>query len=322
MVSYSKRGATPRKEQHRPPNGERREKTMAKITTMMQWFDYDNGKQIVRVYYESGAERNFEKGREPKTVSEWMKANEYDWKELNRFESEIVEEKEIERNPFGMVACMASVRTHVETFGEDPFEMLAEYEQRAKEDVFFNKTMIDAVRQYMEEHGIAEEQEEPEGLPQTEEEEIEDVTDAIAEFSESTEYAEYICDYGSSEYICDVFTYIADANTSIYWSDIIDFISKNVEMVSDTINEFGWEGCGSDLYKAGQMAEFRGIETELNENIVDVLKVYAFNYYREQYDEHIRTETRERISDHIDDHWGDFDTLEDIEEIVNEYASC
>ena len=296
---------------------------MAKVTTMIQWFDYDNGKQMVRVYYESGAERNFEKGREPKTVSEWMKANEYDWKELNRFESEIVEEKEIERNPFGMVACMASVKTHVETFGEDPFELLHEYEQRAKEDVFFNKTMIEAVKQYIKEHGIEEEQEESEGTEKTvEEEEIEDVTDVIAEFSESTEYAEYICDYLGSQYIYDVFTYIADDNTSIYYSDIIDFISKNVEMVGDTISEFGWDGCGSDLYKAGQMAEFRSIETELNENIVDVLKVYAFNYYREQYGEHVRTETRERISNHIDGHWGDFDTLGDIEDIVNEYANC
>lgn len=135
---------------------------MAKITTAIQMFDYDNGKQLVKVYYESGAERNFEKGKEPKTVSAWMKDNDYDWKKLNQFEAEIVEEKEIERNPFGMVACMASVRTHVETFGEDPFEMLAEYEQRAKEDVFFNKTMIDAVKKYIEEHGITEEKEKEE----------------------------------------------------------------------------------------------------------------------------------------------------------------
>lgn len=171
MISYI--GITPyRTTKHRTPNGEREEKDMAKITTTIQMFDYDNGKQLVKVYYESGAERNFEKGKEPKTVSAWMKDNDYDWKELNQFEAEIVEEKEIERNPFGMVACMASVRTHVETFGEDPFEMLAEYEQRAKEDVFFNKTMIDAVRQYIEEHELTQEQE-SEGEEMTAEQKIE-----------------------------------------------------------------------------------------------------------------------------------------------------
>jgi len=146
---------------------------MANIKTMMQWFDYDNGKQMVRVYYESGAERNFERGKEPKTVLEWMKANEYDWKELNRFETEIVEEKEIERNPFGMVACMKSVEFNIETLHNDPVEMMKDYKNRAETDAFFNKTMITALEQYMEEHGMEEEPEEPEDLPQIEEEQDE-----------------------------------------------------------------------------------------------------------------------------------------------------
>ena len=414
---------------------------MAKIMNVEKEFFAHDGIVYTIVRYESGRISEYIEGNEPKTVKAWMEKNGVKPYEMNDIEKEIYTEKEIERNPFGVVACMESVKSHIETLHEDPLKLLADFRKRAEEDVFFNKTMIDALEKYMEEHGITEEeekeemtaeqkreakkeareaidkaieaykgtdrpseavqmlvesvgyeeakkiiatlvnavslydgriyektrtwansvtaaptngqlrdmgiygvdswihsahvdqlgeamrkyeppQEEPEDLTQIEEEEIEDVTDVIAEFSESTEYAEYICDYGSSEYICDAFTYIADDNTSIYYSDIIDFISKNVEMVGDTISEFGWDGCGSDLYKAGQMAEFRSIETELNENIVDVLKVYAFNYYREQYGEHVRTETRERISNHIDDHWGDFDTLGDIEDIVNEYANC
>lgn len=284
-------------------------------------YSWENDKQTVIVEYATGTTRRIKIGHGfgsiPNTVREWLEKNAP--RTLGDIEAII--------DPFGMSACMSSVSWDIEVSGKDPSEMLKEFRHRAETDVFFNKTMITALEQYMEEHGMTaeepeEDEEEPEDLPKTEEEGVEDVTDVIAEFRESTEYAEFVCDYGSSEYICDVFSYIADANTSIYWSDIIDFISKNVEMVSDTINELGWDGCGADLYKAGQMAEFRSIETELNENIVDVLKVYAFNYYREQHGEHIRTETKERIINHIDDHWGDFDTLEDIEEIVNEYASC
>lgn len=220
---------------------------MAKIITAIQMFDYDNGKQLVKVYYESGMERNYEKGKEPKTVSAWMKDNDYDWKELNQFEAEIVEEKEIERNPFGMVACMASVRTHVETFGEDPFEMLAEYEQRAKEDVFFNKTMIDAVRQYMEEHGI---EEEPTEQEPTEEETplkkliVATVENAIDEgrMTEKSmhignKYMSWSKQYGAVLVVGDDGQYMTDWNTltdeeKMAFIDAIEF--KHVEDLTPT----------------------------------------------------------------------------------------
>lgn len=80
--------------------------------------------------------------------------------------------------------------------------------------------------------------------------------------------------YNSSDYLYDAISEFADNNTSVYHSNIIRFISENVEKVSDTIDEFGWDGCGSDLYKAGQMAEFHTIELEMYED-EDNIKILA-----------------------------------------------
>ena len=132
---------------------------MAKIMNVEKEFFAHDGIVYTIVRYESGRISEYIEGKEPKTVKAWMEKNGVEQYEMNDIEKEIYTEKEIERNPFGMVACMESVKSHIETLHEDPFEMLAEYEQRAKEDVFFNKTMIDAVRQYIEKHELTQEQE-------------------------------------------------------------------------------------------------------------------------------------------------------------------
>ena len=95
------------------------------------------------------------------------------------------------------------------------------------------------------------------------------------------DYGEFMNDYRTSDnYFCDVVSEIADANTSIYYSDIIAFISENVEAVNDAIKEFGWDGCGSDLYKAGQMAEYLQIENDLLSRLEDCCLLLACDYLR------------------------------------------
>lgn len=95
------------------------------------------------------------------------------------------------------------------------------------------------------------------------------------------EIAKLLNDYRDSDkYICDAVVEIADGCVSIYYSDIIEFISANVEAVNDAIAEFGWDGCGSDLYKAGQMAEFVQNEREIYEHIEDAMLLLAVEYLR------------------------------------------
>ena len=115
-------------------------------------------------------------------------------------------------------------------------------------------------------------------------------------------YAEEINDYSGSSCICDVIQEIADRNTSIYYSDIKEFISSHIDAFEDALDEFGWEGCGSDFYKAGQMAEFLYIENEIYSVLEDAIKAYAANYIRTTYNtEEIKPETWEMISAELSD---------------------
>lgn len=122
-------------------------------------------------------------------------------------------------------------------------------------------------------------------------------------------------------YICDVISEIADSHTSIYHSDISEFISNNVEEVNETIEEFGWNGCGGDLYKAGQMAEYRKNENEMYNELEEGLFNVALSHI--QYTmkvEEISDEQLEEIEDlcadtDSNDRLDDF--LGEIENIVN-----
>lgn len=142
---------------------------------------------------------------------------------------------------------------------------------------------------------------------------------------ETGDYGSDFVNYGSSSYICDVISTIADTNTSIYYSDIIDFISENVEAVNDAIAEFGWDGCGSDLYKAGQMAEYCKIQNEIYECLDDSMKYYALNYYEDLdiHNEKIDTsEISEDLWEEIENYCNGVDhndTFSVIEEIIDNY---
>lgn len=50
---------------------------------------------------------------------------------------------------FGMAACMESVEFDIEVLHENPFELLGRWMVRAEQDVFFNKTMITALKRYI-----------------------------------------------------------------------------------------------------------------------------------------------------------------------------
>lgn len=60
----------------------------------------------------------------------------------------------MERDLFGMEACMESVRRSVELLGKNPFEELGRSMVRAEQDVLFNKKMIEAWKQYIRENEI------------------------------------------------------------------------------------------------------------------------------------------------------------------------
>lgn len=106
-------------------------------------------------------------------------------------------------------------------------------------------------------------------------------TESIIENIGLGDYAECLNDYRNSDcYLSDAISQIADNNTSIYYSDIINFIAENVEEVNEAIQEFGWDGCGKDLYKAGQMAEYLQIMRDIYDHLEDAILLMACDYIR------------------------------------------
>lgn len=124
--------------------------------------------------------------------------------------------------------------------------------------------------------------------------------------------AEDICNYSESTYVSDAITEIADNYTSIHYADIIDFISAHVEEVNDTIAEFGWDGCGGDLYKAGQLTEFCMIENEINTNLNDALTLYAYMYLKDKGIDEFTEDFDDELTEFIEKGVDTFDELTDF----------
>lgn len=55
---------------------------------------------------------------------------------------------------FGLDACKQSVCFQIEELHQNPIKLLGEFTLRAKQDAFFNRTMITALLGYIEEHNI------------------------------------------------------------------------------------------------------------------------------------------------------------------------
>ena len=139
--------------------------------------------------------------------------------------------------------------------------------------------------------------------------------------------------YIGSQYICDAVTEFADNNTSIYYSDIEEFMSNNIDKVNDTISEFGWDGCGCDLHKAGQLAEFCSIEQEIYDDLEDIIKYIMLDFIDSTDDANDDAEriweslTEERKTELLDDFICDLESidnnsrLDDISDLYNDFVN-
>ena len=64
------------------------------------------------------------------------------------------------------------------------------------------------------------------------------------------DYGGYFCDYAdTNEYISDIITEIADNNVSIYYSDILKFVSENPDSLNEVIESGLYDPtCNYDFY--------------------------------------------------------------------------
>ena len=58
------------------------------------------------------------------------------------------------KDMFGFEACMESVKFDIEYLHQNPFELLGRWTVRAEQDVFFNKTMIAALKKYIADNNM------------------------------------------------------------------------------------------------------------------------------------------------------------------------
>lgn len=90
-------------------------------------------------------------------------------------------------------------------------------------------------------------------------------------------YGDQITSYNSG-YICDVFSEIADSNVDIYYSDLFEWAKDNIGYIDEATEEFGNP---NDLIKQIQQGEFYAYEQDLYENQNSVLKLFAYNYLKD-----------------------------------------
>ena len=78
----------------------------------------------------------------------------------------------------------------------------------------------------------------------------------------------------SNGYIDDVFGEIAMNNVSIYTSDLMDYLSNNINEVNDNISEIGFSG---DILNHISDVWYNNNLEELYENINDIVKYFVLD---------------------------------------------
>lgn len=136
-----------------------------------------------------------------------------------------------------------------------------------------------------------------------------------------SDYArDFLGDYAdidhNTQYICDAISDFADNNTSIYYYDIKNFIAEHIDEVTEAIAEFSWEGCGSDLYKAGQTAEYMYIERDIYNNLDDIVICTACKYLIDN-DISLSDEQLEQLQEDLSN-IGNNNRFDDILDIIND----
>lgn len=94
------------------------------------------------------------------------------------------------------------------------------------------------------------------------------------------DYGDCFCDYiDTNEYISDIITEIADNHVSIYYSDILKFVSENPDSLNEVVESGLYDpSYDYNFYSHAQTAEFMIIEQDLEEHSMDSLKLAAYNY--------------------------------------------
>lgn len=136
-------------------------------------------------------------------------------------------------------------------------------------------------------------------------------------------HGDRLTDYrDSSTYICDAIAEIADADTSIYYADILDFVRENPCSLSDVIAEGLYDPSHNyNFYEHAQAAEYMTIERDIYDHFADSLMMAAVDFIR--YDLGI-VEMPEELAELLHEWCEEADTGDRMDEIpdkIREYLA-
>lgn len=94
------------------------------------------------------------------------------------------------------------------------------------------------------------------------------------------DYGDCIVDYaGTGMHWCDIAAEIADNHVSIYYSDILKFVSEHPDSLNEVIESGLYDPSDHyDFYAHAQAAEYMLIEQEIEENMFDELQLLGIDY--------------------------------------------
>ena len=101
-------------------------------------------------------------------------------------------------------------------------------------------------------------------------------------------------------YICDTISEIADSETDIYYSNLIDWLKNDpdsVENIESAADEFG-QPKKFDFMKLLQQGQYYGNEQKLYDNLNEIGKIWLLAYLR---DNEKMTEITDEQADFIDE---------------------
>lgn len=119
----------------------------------------------------------------------------------------------------------------------------------------------------------------------------------------------------SDSYICDIISEIADSETDIYYSGLIDWLQNDcdaVENIEYAVKEFGIDSNNFDFMKLIQQGQYYGHEQHLYENLNEIGKVWLLAYLRDkenlqeitdeqaEFIDDLDTDSNDRFSDLLD----------------------
>ena len=107
----------------------------------------------------------------------------------------------------------------------------------------------------------------------------------------------------SDGYISDVFSEIAGNNVSIYTSDLMDYLSNNINEVNDNISNMGFSG---DILSHISEVWYQNNIEELYENINDIVKYFVLdNIIDYMIEYNIKNISEEDLNNMIDENCSD-----------------